>query len=103
MDSFKVWFHDDFSFRRLKIQQQPEFFFQKSKVLKVSKSTSFELIFSINFLSFQGYNEITVCVIALHAFGGLVVAFVMKHADNILKGEREFLKANICCKELIIK
>lgn len=40
-----------------------------------------------NSILFQGYNEITVCVISLHAFGGLVVAFVMKHADNILKGK----------------
>ncbi|XP_020632747.1 UDP-N-acetylglucosamine transporter-like [Orbicella faveolata] len=34
----------------------------------------------------QGYNRITWIVIALQAFGGLVVAAVVKYADNILKG-----------------
>ncbi|RWS17090.1 UDP-N-acetylglucosamine transporter-like protein [Dinothrombium tinctorium] len=35
---------------------------------------------------FQGYNFITWVVIWLHAAGGIVVALVMKYADNILKG-----------------
>ncbi|PFX15653.1 UDP-N-acetylglucosamine transporter [Stylophora pistillata] len=34
----------------------------------------------------QGYNNITWIVISLQAFGGLVVAAVVKYADNILKG-----------------
>ncbi|XP_074640995.1 UDP-N-acetylglucosamine transporter-like isoform X2 [Tubulanus polymorphus] len=35
---------------------------------------------------FQGYNEVTWIVITLQAFGGLVIAVVIKYADNILKG-----------------
>lgn len=35
---------------------------------------------------FQGYNTITYTVVALQALGGLVVAVVIKYADNILKG-----------------
>ncbi|KAM8838868.1 UDP-N-acetylglucosamine transporter-like [Synchiropus picturatus] len=35
---------------------------------------------------FQGYNTITFIVVVLQAFGGLVVAVVIKYADNILKG-----------------
>ncbi|KAI1280363.1 UDP-N-acetylglucosamine transporter [Halotydeus destructor] len=35
---------------------------------------------------FQGYNRATWMVIALQAVGGMVVAIVMKYADNILKG-----------------
>ncbi|KAL2097750.1 hypothetical protein ACEWY4_006957 [Coilia grayii] len=35
---------------------------------------------------FQGYNGLTWTVVLLQAFGGLVVAAVMKYADNILKG-----------------
>ncbi|XP_031710701.1 solute carrier family 35 member A3b isoform X2 [Anarrhichthys ocellatus] len=35
---------------------------------------------------FQGYNTVTCTVIALQALGGLVVAVVIKYADNILKG-----------------
>ncbi|KAF7223291.1 transcript variant X1, partial [Nothobranchius furzeri] len=35
---------------------------------------------------FQGYNTITWIVVILQAVGGLVVAMVIKHADNILKG-----------------
>jgi UDP-sugar transporter A1/2/3 len=34
---------------------------------------------------FQGYNGLTWVVIALQAFGGLVIAAVIKYADNILK------------------
>jgi len=34
----------------------------------------------------QGYNRVTWIVISLQAFGGLVVAAVVKYADNILKG-----------------
>lgn len=35
---------------------------------------------------FQGYNNIVWTVICLQAFGGLVIAAVIKYADNILKG-----------------
>ncbi|XP_054480862.1 solute carrier family 35 member A3b [Anoplopoma fimbria] len=35
---------------------------------------------------FQGYNTITCIVVVLQALGGLVVAVVIKYADNILKG-----------------
>ncbi|XP_077415563.1 solute carrier family 35 member A3b isoform X4 [Vanacampus margaritifer] len=35
---------------------------------------------------FQGYNKITCTVVVLQALGGLVIAVVIKYADNILKG-----------------
>ncbi|KAM3604452.1 uncharacterized protein V6R79_011184 [Siganus canaliculatus] len=35
---------------------------------------------------FQGYNTITCVVVVLQALGGLVIAVVIKYADNILKG-----------------
>uniref|UniRef100_A0A0N5BG64 UDP-N-acetylglucosamine transporter n=1 Tax=Strongyloides papillosus TaxID=174720 RepID=A0A0N5BG64_STREA len=35
---------------------------------------------------FQGYSGIIWCVVALQAYGGLVIALVVKYADNILKG-----------------
>ncbi|XP_077464260.1 UDP-N-acetylglucosamine transporter-like [Stigmatopora argus] len=35
---------------------------------------------------FQGYNKVTCAVVTLQALGGLVVAAVIKYADNILKG-----------------
>lgn len=35
---------------------------------------------------FQGYNSTTVMVVVLQAVGGMLVALVMKYADNILKG-----------------
>ncbi|XP_006000073.1 UDP-N-acetylglucosamine transporter [Latimeria chalumnae] len=35
---------------------------------------------------FQGYNKLTWTVIILQAIGGLVIAAVIKYADNILKG-----------------
>lgn len=35
---------------------------------------------------FQGYNTITCIVVVLQALGGLVIAVVIKYADNILKG-----------------
>ena len=35
---------------------------------------------------FFGYNNVVISVILLQAIGGLVVAVVVKYADNILKG-----------------
>ncbi|CAB4030932.1 UDP-N-acetylglucosamine transporter-like [Paramuricea clavata] len=35
---------------------------------------------------FQGYNKYTWTVVFLQAFNGLVIATVVKYADNILKG-----------------
>ncbi|KAM4551344.1 solute carrier family 35 member A3b [Odontesthes bonariensis] len=35
---------------------------------------------------FQGYNTIACAVVVLQALGGLVIAVVIKYADNILKG-----------------
>ncbi|XP_066548009.1 UDP-N-acetylglucosamine transporter [Amia ocellicauda] len=35
---------------------------------------------------FQGYNGVTWTVVSLQALGGLVIAAVIKYADNILKG-----------------
>ncbi|KAI9299341.1 nucleotide-sugar transporter, partial [Cunninghamella echinulata] len=35
---------------------------------------------------FVNYNSLTWLVISIQAFGGLVVALVVKYADNILKG-----------------
>lgn len=35
---------------------------------------------------FQGFNNITLAVVVLQALGGLIVAVVIKYADNILKG-----------------
>lgn len=35
---------------------------------------------------FQGYSFLTWIVVCLQAFGGLIVAAVVKHADNVLKG-----------------
>ncbi|KAM6919022.1 solute carrier family 35 member A3b [Xenentodon cancila] len=35
---------------------------------------------------FQGYNTVTCAVVVLQAVGGLVIAVVIKYADNILKG-----------------
>ena len=34
----------------------------------------------------QGYSTLTWTVVCLQAFGGLIVAAVVKHADNVLKG-----------------
>ncbi|KAL2914870.1 hypothetical protein HK105_205612 [Polyrhizophydium stewartii] len=36
--------------------------------------------------AFQGFNIWTVCIVILQAMGGLIVAMVVKHADNIVKG-----------------
>lgn len=46
---------------------------------------SFLLLIKVIFY-LQGYNTLTWLVILLQAFGGLIVAIVMKYADNILKG-----------------
>lgn len=47
-------------------------------------STDREIVFEHGF--FYGYNWIVITVILLQAVGGLVVAVVVKYADNILKG-----------------
>ncbi|XP_023243038.1 UDP-N-acetylglucosamine transporter-like isoform X2 [Centruroides sculpturatus] len=44
----------------------------------------YQTILNVGF--FQGYNKIAWLVVFLQAFGGLVVATVIKYADNILKG-----------------
>lgn len=36
--------------------------------------------------AFDGYTKLTLLVIVMQAFDGLVIALVMKYADNILKG-----------------
>ncbi|XP_066298063.1 UDP-N-acetylglucosamine transporter-like [Branchiostoma lanceolatum] len=46
--------------------------------------SDYELVVELGFL--QGYNSITWTVVSLQAFGGLVIAAVIKYADNILKG-----------------
>lgn len=35
---------------------------------------------------FQGYTPLVCVTIPLNAFGGLLIALVVKYADNILKG-----------------
>ena len=35
---------------------------------------------------FQGIDSLAILIIALSALGGLVIAAVMKYADNIVKG-----------------
>lgn len=40
----------------------------------------------MEFGMFQGYNVVTCIVVLLQAGGGLIVAMVIKYADNILKG-----------------
>ncbi|UYV69794.1 SLC35A2 [Cordylochernes scorpioides] len=46
---------------------------------------------------FYGYTLLTWLVIALQALGGLMVAMVVKHADNILKGFATSLAIVIAC------
>ncbi|TRY97556.1 hypothetical protein DNTS_002593 [Danionella cerebrum] len=48
------------------------FLFDRSKVLEMG--------------FFQGYNNLTWTVVTLQALGGLIIAAVIKYADNILKG-----------------
>jgi len=52
--------------------------------LGVFFSSDRHIVFQNGF--FYGYNSIVVCVILLQALGGLVVAAVVKYADNIMKG-----------------
>lgn len=46
---------------------------------------------------FHGYNYLVWCVIFLQALGGLVVAVVVKYADNILKGFSTSLAIVLSC------
>ena len=46
---------------------------------------------------FHGYNLYTIMVILNQALGGLVVAFVVKYADNILKGFATSIAIIISC------
>ena len=46
---------------------------------------------------FHGYNNFTIMVILNQAIGGLVVAFVVKYADNILKGFATSVAIIISC------
>lgn len=46
---------------------------------------------------FHGYNNFTIMVILNQAIGGLVVAFVVKYADNILKGFATSIAIIISC------
>lgn len=46
---------------------------------------------------FHGYNELVWTVILLQAIGGLVVAVVVKYADNILKGFSTSLAIVLSC------
>lgn len=46
---------------------------------------------------FHGYNFLVWCVIFLQALGGLVVAVVVKYADNILKGFSTSLAIVLSC------
>jgi UDP-sugar transporter A1/2/3 len=52
--------------------------------LIIVKCKDSEIVRSKGF--FYGYNTVVVVVIVLQAVGGLVVAVVVKYADNILKG-----------------
>ncbi|KAA0714165.1 UDP-N-acetylglucosamine transporter [Triplophysa tibetana] len=68
------------------------------KILKETKQSMFGLVFGLFGMfaydgarvqehgMFQGYNMVTWIVVALQALGGLVIAAVIKYADNILKG-----------------
>ena len=51
---------------------------------------------------FQGYSAVVWLVISLQAFGGLNVAFILKYADNILKGfAAAFSTVASCILEMI--
>lgn len=47
---------------------------------------------------FYGYTYVVVAVILLQAIGGLVVAVVVKYADNILKGFAASFSIVTSCK-----
>ena len=46
---------------------------------------------------FYGYNTVVVVVVLLQASGGLLVALVVKYADNILKGFATSISIIISC------
>jgi solute carrier family 35 (UDP-sugar transporter), member A1/2/3 len=46
---------------------------------------------------FQGYNTLVWCVILLQALGGIVVAVVIKYADNLLKGFATSISIVLSC------
>ena len=45
---------------------------------------------------FQGYNELVWAIILVQAGGGLIIAVVMKYADNILKGFATAISIILC-------
>ena len=45
----------------------------------------------------HGYNNLVWIVVAMQAFGGLLVAVVVKYADNILKGFATSLAIIVSC------
>ena len=46
---------------------------------------------------FSGYNKLVWAVIALQAFGGIIVANVVKYADNLLKGFATSISVVLSC------
>ena len=54
---------------------------------------SYEVVFSGNF--FHGYDRFVWIVVFLQAFGGIIIAFVMKFASNIMKNCA--IALSICC------
>jgi len=54
-----------------------------------------ELVGELGF--FYGYSRVVAVVIALQAFGGMIVAVVVKYADNLLKGFATSISIVLSC------